>query len=670
MKVKLLGLGLVLLFVFTMTGCNQTPKPEDRLKEYVKLWNDQKFEKMYTNYLTKETKKSVDKKDFVDRYQKLYKDLEITNLSVKTAFKDDKENKDKEKVKLPIQVRMDSLAGPIEFDKKVDLKLESKDDEENWYINWDTSFIFPELKPNDKVSISQTAGKRGEILDRNGNGLAINGIAQTVGIVPENFDETKKQEVANLLDVSSDYIDKQINQSWVQPSYFVPIKTIPDSNKALIEKLRPIPGVSFQEKEVREYPYKESAAHLTGYVGTITAEELEKHKGKGYSNASIIGKRGLEELLEDTLRAQDGYKIFINRENEPITIAETEPKDGKDIQLTIEANLQQLAYKNMKGLAGNYAAVQPKTGETLALVSSPSFDPNEFTLGISQEKYAKLEKDSKKPLLNRFAATFSPGSTIKPIIGAIGLQSGKLDPNKKVDIKGLTWSKGKEWGDASITRVTDPGHPVNLQEALMYSDNIYFAQTALAIGEKDLIAGFKKLGVGEKLSYEYPIRGSQISNSGKLENSKLLADTGYGQGEVLMSMLHLSTLFGGIVNDGTIMKPHLYLDGKSEVMEKSFLTPEQAKVMQTDLRKIVTNGTAKAANDPKLALAGKTGTAELKRTKDEKGQENGLFVSYDQKNPKIVMTLMIEDVANNGGGKNVQNIVKETFLKWDSSSID
>jgi len=99
----------------------------------------------------------------------------------------------------------------------------------------------------------------------------------------------------------------------------------------------------------------------------------------------------------------------------------------------------------------------------------------------------------------------------------------------------------------------------------MYSDNIYFAQTALAIGEKDLIAGFKKLGVGEKLSYEYPIRGSQISNSGKLENSKLLADTGYGQGEVLMSMLHLSTLFGGIVNDGTIMKPHLYLDGKSEV---------------------------------------------------------------------------------------------------------
>ena len=292
-------------------------------------------------------------------------------------------------------------------------------------------------------------------------------------------------------------------------------------------------------------------------------------------------------------------------------------------------------------------------------------------LGISSEKYSQLESDKKQPLLNRFAAAYSPGSTIKPIVAAIGLNTGKLDPDKKMNIKGLKWSKGKEWGNVSITRVSDPGHPVDLQTALQISDNIYFAQTALAIGDKDLINGFKTLGIGEeKFPLEYPIRSSQYSNSGKLESSKLLADTGYGQGEVLMSSVHLASIYGTIVNDGKLMKPRLYLDTESAVWHDGFITKEQAKVLKTDLRKVVTNGTAKSANTPKLELAGKTGTAELKSTQGEKGVENGLFVAYDQKNPKAVMALLIEDVQNNGGGKNVQSIVQKTFLKWDSSDIE
>ncbi len=657
--------------VLLLAGCNETVSPEERLKEYINLWNEQKFDKMYADFVTDSAKDKFKKEQYVDRYQKVYEDLEISDLSVKAAFKDEKELKNQESIKLPIQVKMNSLAGPIEFEKEVTMKLETKDKEENWYVDWDTTYIFPELQPDDKIGIKKSTGKRGEILDRNGNGLAINGIAQTVGITPENFDESRKTELTKLLNVSSDYIDKQLNQSWVQPSYFVPIKTIQNNQTALIEKLKGINGVSFQEKEIREYPYKESAAHLTGYVGTITAEELEKNKDKGYSNDSIIGKRGLEQLLEDKLRPKDGYTIYINREENPIVIAETEAEDGENFRLVLDAELQKQAFQNMKGAAGTFAAVHPDTGDVLALVSSPSFNPNDFVLGISSEKYSQLENDKKQPLLNRFAATYSPGSTMKPIIAAIGLKTGKLDPDKEVTIKGLKWSKGKEWGDASITRVSDPGHPVNLQTALKISDNIYFAQTALSIGEKDLINGFKELGIGDdKFPLEYPIRKSQYSNSGKLENSKLLADTGYGQGEVLMSTVHLSSIFGTIVNDGKLMKPRLYLDTETEVWHDSFITAEQAKILQTDLRKVVTSGTGKAANTPKLELAGKTGTAELKSTKEEKGIENGLFVAYDQKNSKAVMALLIEDVQNNGGGKNVQSIVQKTFLDWDSSEID
>ncbi|WP_257468930.1 penicillin-binding transpeptidase domain-containing protein [Bacillus sp. D386] len=674
MKVKKTIWGSIgmLLMVLILAGCNETVSPEERLKEYINLWNDQKFDKMYSNYVADSAKDKFKKEQYVDRYQKVYKDLEISDLSVKSEFKDEKELKrDQKSITLPIQVKMNSLAGPIEFEKEVTMKLETKDKEDNWYVDWDTTYIFPELQPDDKIGIKTTTGKRGEILDRNGNGLAINGIAQTVGITPEKFDESKKAELTKLLNLSNDYIDKQLNQSWVQPGYFVPIKTIQNNQTELIEKLKVINGVSFQEKEIREYPYGESAAHLTGYVGTITAEELEKNKDKGYSNDSIIGKRGLEQLLEDKLRPKDGNTIYINREDDPIVIAETEAEDGESFRLVLDGELQKQAFQNMKGAAGTFAAVHPNTGDVLALVSSPSFNPNDFVLGISSEKYSQLENDKKLPLLNRFAAAYSPGSTIKPIIAAMGLKTGKLDPEKQLNIKGLKWSKGKEWGNASITRVSDPGKPVNLQTALQISDNIYFAQTALSIGETDLITGFKELGIGEeKFPLEYPVRASQYSNSGKLESSKLLADTGYGQGEVLMSAVHLSSIYGTIVNDGKLMKPRLYLDTETAVWHDSFITAEQAKTLKTDLRKVVTSGTGKAANTPKLQLAGKTGTAELKSTQGEEGIENGLFVAYDQKNPKAVMALLIEDVQNNGGGKNVQSIVQKTFLDWDSSEID
>lgn len=655
------------ILLFISVGCSDdSVQPESRLNDYVKLWNKQDFEEMYTDYLSASTKESYKSEDFIDRYEKVYSDLGITDLKVETAFEGEQDREDKEKVTLPIKVKMNSIAGEIEFDKDVELKKETRDEEENWYINWDTTFILPDLQKDEKIGIKSTKAQRGEIFDRNGKGLAINGTAQQVGIVPEQFDDTKKAEVAKILDNTTEYIDKQLNQSWVEPSLFVPIQKIAKDDKERIEQLNAIDGVQFSETAVREYPYKESAAHLTGYVGTITAEELEKHKDKGYSASSVIGKRGLEELLEEQLRGKDGYTIYIDRE-EPAVIAETEPEDGQSVTLMVDADLQKTAYTNMKGVAGTFSAVQPETGDVLALVSSPSFDPNDFILGMSAENYKKLEENAKQPLLNRFAATFSPGSSIKPLIAMIGLNAGTLDPNKTIDISGLKWSKGEEWGNASITRVTDPKRPVDLEAALQYSDNIYFAQTALAIGEDKLISGLKDLGVGEeKFPLEYPIRASQISNDGKLTSSKLLADTGYGQGEVLMSLVHLASLYGGIVQDGTLMKPRLFETTEAAVWKESITSSDNAALLKKDMRKVVTDGTATAAKSDQFALAGKTGTAELKKSQDEKGQENGLFVAYDQNNPNAVMSILVENVQDEGGGKAVQKMVLQTFENWEA----
>lgn len=657
----------VLLFVLSMAACEKTPSPEERLADYVKLWNDQKFSQMYHDYLTSSSQKKYKIVDYADRYKTIYRDLDVKHLKVTVLSAKEKDWKDADRAELPIDVKMDTAAGPIHFKKNVHLKLEEKEGKKNWYVDWNTTYIFPELGEGDKVRLETVEGKRGEIFDRNGNALAINSKGYEVGIIPKQFghDAGKKSKLAHLLGVSVHYIDQQLSQSWVKPDYFVPLKDVlyDDGN---INQLLSIPGVLANEKLIREYPYHQALAHLTGYVGTITKEELAKQKKKGYKEGDWIGKRGLEELLEDKLRATNGQKIVIDKsDGNQVVLAETKAKNGKSVKLTIDAELQKVIYNQMNGQPGTAAAIDPKTGKVLALVSSPAFDPNDFITGLSESRYQQMQNDPAKPFLNRFAATYAPGSSIKPITAAIGLKTGKLDPFKARNIKGLKWQKDASWGNYHVTRVTDPGKPINLESALVYSDNIYFAQTALEIGKQDMENGLKNFGFETKLPFAFPIRSSQISNSGHFDKERLLSDSGYGQGELLVSMLHLASMYGGIVNQGTMMKPILYSDEKPQVWKKDLISQKDAKILQKDLRLIVEKGTAKKANHPSLKLAGKTGTAELKSNFGQSGKENGIFVAYDQNKPNMVLAILMEGVNSRGGSSSVVQLSKNIFLQWE-----
>ncbi|MGM7634594.1 penicillin-binding transpeptidase domain-containing protein [Bacillus sp. Hm123] len=665
MKKYIWMIGLFLL-LFSLAACNRMPSPEERLNEYVKLWNQQKFNSMYKTYVSPTVKEKVKEKDFSERYQAIYEDLEVKNFKVTSLAKEEKDWGEKKRAEIPIKVEMDTLAGPISFEKTAVLKRKETEEEENWFVDWDTTYIFPELDEGDKIRIETLKGKRGQIFDRNGNSLAINGRGYMAGISAGEIDENAeaKANVAQLLQIEPQFIDEQLKQSWVQPGYFVPLKKLAYSEQQTVDKLRELPGATVEAISMREYPYKEAAAHLTGYIGAVNGDELKKLKDKGYTEHDQIGKRGLEQLLEEELKEKNGHRIYIAKPKaEPVTLAETAAQNGKDVKVAIDAELQKNVYEQFKGMPGTAAAVHPTTGEVLTLASSPAFDPNEFVRGVSNERYKELESDPKKPLLNRFAATYSPGSTIKPLTVAIGLKEGTLDPKKERDIQGLQWQKDASWGSYRVTRVKDIGQPVNLQEALMYSDNIYFAQTALEIGPEKMVSGMKALGFSEKLPFDYPIRKSQISNSGDLNKELLLSDTGYGQGEVLTSMLHLASVYGAIVNDGTMMKPQLLANTPPKQWKKNLLTVEDAKMLQQDLRLVVQKGTAKSADVPSLALAGKTGTAELKATQGTKGKENGLFVAYDQNNPTLMLALMVEGVNGQGGSKLAIEASRNVFLQ-------
>ena len=494
MKKGLIGI-FSLLLVILLTGCQEEATPEERLAEYVNHWNKGDFAAMYKDYLNKGTTKVFSRENFVERQESLQKDLGIENVKVtyKKPEKDTEWNIEKP-ADFPIKVSMDTVAGPVEFEKTITLVNETRDEDENWFVKWDTSFIFPELGEKDTVGISTSKPARGEILDRNGQPIAINGKGEEIGVVPEKFtDAASKTKLAELLGTSVEYIDRQLNQSWVRPTDFVPIEKVAKHETTLLDKAIKIPGVTYRETPMREYPYGEALSHVSGYIGSITAERLKELKGKGYTEADLIGRQGMELLLEDRLRGSSGVRIYIKppeKGAETITVAEIPAVNGETVSLTIDAELQKKTYQAMKGEAGTSAAVNPKTGETLALVSSPGFDPSEFMLGMSGDRYKQLEEDPLDPLLPRFKESYAPGSTLKPITAAIGMEAGTLDPTEGLTIEGETWSDPSWGGDYKVTRVhVEAPNPIDLNKALVYSDNIYFAREALDMGTETFIEG-------------------------------------------------------------------------------------------------------------------------------------------------------------------------------------
>ncbi|MGE8204592.1 penicillin-binding transpeptidase domain-containing protein [Heyndrickxia sp. NPDC080065] len=658
---------IVGLFLLILAGCEKEPSPNDRLNEYVKLWDKSNFEKMYNNYLSTSSKKEFKSEDFVERYPKIYEDLEIRDLKV--SFKQLKEDdfKKKDKVSVPINISFNTVAGKVKYEKKVTLEKEEKDKKTNWYIDWSPELILPGLEKGDKIKPVTIDPKRGEIRDRNGSGLAINGQIYQFGIVPEKMaghEAEVKQKLASLLNMSVSEIDQKLKASWVKPNLFVPIKKVSPENEGLVQKLLDLPGVDKQDTEGRVYPFGAATAHLVGYIGSITAEQLEKEKDKGYTSNSVVGKRGLEQLFEEKLRGTPGEKIsIIKPDGTETVVAETEVQNGKNISVTIDGDLQNKIYNEMKDNAGTAAAIHPLTGEVLSLVSTPSFDPNDFAQGISGEEYTKLEKDPLQPLINRFALSYAPGSVIKPITGAIALQNGSLKTTDTKTINGKSWGKGGSWGGYQITRVHETSGPINIQTALMYSDNIFFAQAALDMGADKFVKGLKDFGFNEEIPFTYPLKKSQISSDGTLNREILLADTGYGQGQMLTNILQLATAYTPFLNSGNLLKPYLLLDEKNTgIWKKNIISADNAKSIAGMMRQVVADprGTGHGANLPNVALAGKTGTAELKSSKNEEGKENGVFVAYDSKKKDLLVAMLIEGVQK-GGSKIVVQKVANVF---------
>jgi cell division protein FtsI/penicillin-binding protein 2 len=657
--------------------------PEELLVEYMEHIPKQEYEKMYA-MLHIEASGNVSQEDFVTRNSAIYEGIEVQNMAIQIIAYDE------EQMTVTYQTAFDTVAGTISFENEA-LFLKGED---GYKLVWDDSMIFPNLTSADKVRVSTTQAKRGEILDRNGRVLAGKGTASSVGIVPGKLGNREEAiaQIAELLEITPEEIEKKLSANWVKDDSFVPIKTIPRveeielisispdeevlKEKERHDKLLEIPGVMISDVEVREYPLGEAAAHLIGYVQSVTAEDLEEYAGEGYTANSVIGKSGMEGLFESELKGQNGCRIYIENSEgrEKEELAYILVQHGQDIQLTIDADLQVSMYEQFKEDKSCSVAMNPYTGEVLALVSTPSYDNNDFIMGLSSEQWTALNEDEDKPMYNRFRQVWCPGSTFKPIIAAVGLESGAIDPTEDYGNVGLSWQKDASWGSYYVTTL-HAYEPVVLENALIYSDNIYFAKAALKIGSEEMESSLTGLGFNEELPFEIKMAESQYSNTDGIETEIQLADSGYGQGQILVNPLHMACIYSAFCNEGNVIKPYLVYQNEAEAeywIPGAFSNETASRVLE-GTKKVVNdpNGTGYAAHRDDIVLAGKTGTAEIKASKeDTSGTELGWFAIFtaekDAECPILIIS-MVEDVKGRGGSGYVVKKDSLVLEEWFSS---
>ena len=643
----------VLLIVSVFFVFNQGKSNEQVVTEYFELLKKKDYKQMY-QMLNSKTVYTPTQKYFVEKYKEFYEEIDAKNIQIKIL--------DEQDSVIEYLIYIDTLAGRITYRNKVGVKDEQ--------IQFNKNLIMDGYTDGCKIKITTyNPEKRGRILDRNGKVLAEDGKGYSVGLVKGKLNgENDYGQIAQYLETDVETLQKKMSASWINDDSFVPIKTVSEATKNdLINKnILGINGVKISTVSIRTYPYDKVASHIVGYVQNVNAEDLKKHKNEGYNSTSVIGRNGIEAAYEEKLKGITSGKIELVDKNDKV-IKELCHKEVKmspqDITLTIDIDLQQSLYNEYQNDKSASVALNPKTGEVLALVSTPSYSNNDFVLGLSTDKWNALNNDVNQPLMSRYTQTYTPGSSMKPITAAIGLETKTIDPNKDLGAKDK-WQKDSSWGNYYVTTLHAPS-PNNLKNAITYSDNVYFARSALNIGKDNLFKYYKNLKIGEKIPFELALNKSQYINKNQKVSDQLIADSGYGQGQILMNPVQLASIYSAFVNNGSIYQPHI-VQGQTKTWIKNVFSKETTKTIKEALINAIAdkNGTGHAIYHDNVVLAGKTGTAEIKQSQsDTTGTELGWFtvMTTDEKQP-ILMTTVVEDVKNRGGSGYV---VEHTKLPLD-----
>lgn len=524
------------------------------------------------------------------------------------------------------------------------------------------------LADGNRIRIVPSMAPRGTFYDRNGELLVTNRPGFSVSLLPLTapISDDVIARLSDLLKVPTDEIKTKIaGHSGFNP---IRIKTdvTPDIVSIIEEQKSQYPGVVIEVTPIRDYILKQEGAHTFGYVSEINDTELEKMKDEGYKSGDIIGKFGIEKIYDKELRGENGgQQVEVDVSGKPVQIlGRKEPVPGDDLELTIDIKLQQAAEKavdeQLTQIGAHAAAavvMNPQTGEILAMVSRPAFDPNLFAHGISSKEWNQLNNNPYHPMDNKtITGEYPPGSTFKIVTGTAALTEGVVTPDEQIFDSGHHWiiPKGNADGEALGW--------LNFRSALAHSDNVYFYEMGNRLGIDRLEKYARMFGLGAKTGIDLPYEASGLVANRRYKEKNFddgewylseTFDAAIGQGFNLVTPLQAAMVMGEIAADGKRYKPHVVnriiapdgsvvKDFQPELLSQLDVPEEDIKLVQDGLHDVTKYGTAASSfRGFTVDIAGKTGTAE-----NSQGRDHGWFVAYGPfDNPNVVVAVIVE----NGG---------------------
>lgn len=539
---------------------------------------------------------------------------------------------------------------------------------------------------------------RGLIYDRNGILLANNVPSFNLYVELKDVKDREGliQKLVEYLNIDASEVSEKIRTQSSRTR--VKLKgSLTLREAALIESHRlALPGVVVQPEFQRNNPQGPYAAHVVGYVGEVSERQMSKEYFEGLRQGSIVGQYGIEREYDQLLRGQAGSKLIEVDAlgHEKRTISVDKPQAGHDLYLTIDFDLQQLAEDLLGVEAGAIVALDPKTGETLALASRPSFDPNALSRGLRSKDWQDILRDKRHPLTNRaIQGLYPPGSTFKIIMAAAALESNTVDISETIQCNGRFRFGNRTYRDWKAS-----GHgTVDLHKAMMHSCDVYFYKMGHRLGIETIATYAKLFGLGKKTGIDLPSEQSGIVPSAEWKQ-KARGEPWYpgetisvsiGQGFVNVTPLQMAQVIATISNNGVAHQPRLIRGvrhrntGQIETWPipqatPLGLNPTFVEGIQRSLASVVSEGTGRRANSPLVTIAGKTGTSQVVALRPDKEKDtpkefrdHAWFVSYAPfENPQIAVAVLAEHSGHGGSAAApLARELIEAFIKKNGNPV-
>lgn len=649
----------------TATPTPVLPGLEEVALGFLESWERTDYKGMYA-LLSPPSQAEITQTEFVQYYHDVATEMTMTALEAQLVSL----LQDGPQSQAAYRLIIDTvLVGRIETDNLMSLSYADG----RWGVNWSSGLIFRELEGGNILRMFRHAPSRGNIYDRHGTGLAVEDQAVTVGVVPDQIEDEDRllTELSWILGLEAASIKEKY--ALAQPDWYVPIGDLSfEASQAHYSTLTSLPGVVLRDRWVRAYRDGGLAAHLLGYMGRIEQDEQAEWMARGYSGDELVGKAGLERWGEPYLAGRHGGTLVVLTlaGKQLVTIKDQPAVQSRSIYTTMDRRLQQVAEATLGDERGAIVALDPNTGQILAMASRPTFDPNMFITGIDSGQWQVLASDASRPLVNRATqGTYPPGSVFKIVTMAAALEEGGFTPGSTFNCPGVWDGLGKDW---LKTCWLERGHgDVNLIQALTVSCDVTFYELGKRLYELDpnLLPEYARLfglgapiglGVTREAGGLVPDPDWKVAELGEAWFPGDSVNLAIGQGYLLVTPLQVATMVAAVGNGGILYRPQLVLkvsaslEEPEQVFEPQELgrlpvRPETLSAIQEGLLGAATGprGTATHAFEGmEVAVAGKTGTAE-----NPDDDPHAWFAGYaPADDPQIAVVVVIE---NGGEGSQV-----------------